>query len=259
MNEEKIIREEAREFYENSSLSNPNTESSDKLRDLKYRLSDFYSSEFKAVFLDELQNTVTEDLKQHRDRSHGGIAKPDCQYEISAERLIFYLNQELGTLPKVVHQKYEIQEKNKREKVFISYSHLDKQYLTDIQRHFKPFKSQIDFWDDSRIQPGQKWKEEIKKAILETKVAILLVSTDFLGSDFISTDELPPLLEAAEKEGAVILIVILKPCLFEEFDELNQFQAMNPPHKPISKMDENEKEELFVNLVRQTRKILNGE
>src|SRR5690606_23199047 len=121
------------------------------------------------------------------------------------------------------------------------------------------FKSQIDFWDDSRIQPGQKWKEEIRKAILETKVAILLVSTDFLGSEFISTDELPPLLEAAEKEGAVILIVILKPCLFEEFDELNQFQAMNPPNRPVSKMDENEKEEMFVNIVRQTRKVLNEE
>ena len=257
MNEEKIIREEAREFYENSSLSNPNKDSSDKLSDLKYRLSDFYSPEFKAIFLDEIKNTLTEELKEHRDRSHGGKPSPTCQYEISAERLIFYLNQELGTLPKVVHQKYEILDKSIREKVFVSYCHLDKEYLSDIQRHFKPFKSQIDFWDDSRIQPGQKWKDEIQKAILETKVAILLVSTYFLGSDFISSDELPPLLEAAEKEGAVILIVILKPCLFEEFDDLNQFQAMNPPNRPVSKMDENEKEELFVNLVRQTRKVLN--
>lgn len=257
MNDEKIIREEAREFYENSSLSNPNKESSDKLNDLKHRLSDFYSPEFKAIFLDEMENTVTGELKEHRDSSHGGKPSPTCLYEISAERLIFYLNQELGTLPKVVHQKYKIQDKSIREKVFISYSHLDKEYLSDIQRHFKPFKNQIAFWDDSRIQPGQKWKDEILKAILETKVAILLISTDFLGSDFISSEELPPLLEAAEKEGAVILIVILKPCLFEEFDDLNQFQAMNPPNRPVSKMDENEKEELFVNLVRQTRKVLN--
>ncbi len=256
MKEERIIRDEAKEFYENSSLINPNIESSEKLRDLKYRLSDFYSSESKAIFLDQIQKTVTEQLIEHRERSHGGKASPTCQYEISAERLIFYLNQELGTLPKVVHQKYELNEKSRREKVFVSYSHLDKEYLSDVQRHFKPFKSQIDFWDDSRIAPGQKWKEEIRKVISTTKIAILLVSTDFLGSEFILTDELPPLLEAAEKEGAVILIVILKPCLFEEFDDLNQFQAMNPPNRPVSKMDGNEKEELFVNLVRQTKKIL---
>jgi len=31
---------------------------------------------------------------------------------------------------------------------------------------------------------------------------------------------------------------------------------MNPPNKPVSRMDENEKEELYVNLVRQTKRIL---
>ena|SRR6478735_8845426 len=97
---------------------------------------------------------------------------------------------------------------------------------------------------------------EIKKALNETKVAILLVSTDFLGSVFISNHELPPLLKAAEEAGAVILMVILKPCLFEEFPELNQFQAMNPPSRPVSRMEYDEKEELFVNLVRQTKRVL---
>ena len=87
-------------------------------------------------------------------------------------------------------------------------------------------------------------------------MAILLVSTDFLGSEFISSDELPPLLKAAEEEGAVILIVILKPCLFEEFEDLNVYQTMNPPNMPISKMELNDKEELFVNLVRQTKRVL---
>ena len=44
----------------------------------------------------------------------------------------------------------------------------------------------------------------------------------------------------------------------KDFEELNQYQAMNPPNLPISKMDENEKEELLVNLVRQTKRILKG-
>lgn len=140
--------------------------------------------------------------------------------------------------------------------MFVSYSHFDKEFLGDIQRHFKPFLSRIEFWDDSKILPGQKWKEEIKNAILKCKVAILLVSADFLGSDFIATDELPPLLKAAEENGAVILTVILKPCLFEEFSELNQYQTMNSPSRPVIKMDYSEKEDLFVNLVRQTMRVL---
>lgn len=170
--------------------------------------------------------------------------------------MLFYIKQEINTLPKIAHQKFNNTNNIRRDKVFISYSHADQIFLTDIKRHFKPFLDQINYWDDSQIQPGQKWKDEIEKALSESKVGILLISTDFLGSDFIRNKEIPLLLENAEKEGGVILNVILKPCLFEEFDELNQFQAMNPPSKPISRMSEDEKEELLVNLVRQTKKIL---
>ncbi|MGK6342457.1 toll/interleukin-1 receptor domain-containing protein [Chryseobacterium sp. DT-3] len=256
MNEEKIIQQEAQEFLENSNLLNPNINSSDKLSSLKSKLYDFYSSEHKAIFLDELEVSLKKYLQDHRDRSHGGQPKEDCAIEESAEKLLFYIKQELNTLPKIVHQKNEISENPKREKVFVSYSHSGSSFLIDIKRHFKPFLEKIDFWDDNNIKPGQKWKEEIKQAMSKAKVAILLVSTDFLGSDFIRNEELPELLSAAENEGAVILTVILKPCLFEEFSEINIYQAMNSPSSPVSKMDENTKEELYVNLVRQTLKIL---
>ncbi len=256
MNEEKIIRTEASDFYEyevgRSSNSNPINDFSE----VKSRLRDFYSSENKAIFLDEIEIIAKRKLQEHRDKSHNGEASPTCGLEIDAEKFLFYLRQELNTLPKIAHQKFKTDESIERKKVFVSYSHLDKEFLIDVRRHFKPFLNKIDFWDDSKIKPGQKWKDEIIKAIKETKVAILLISTDFLGSDFIATDEIPPLLELAEKEGAVILIVILKPCLFEEFDDLNQFQAMNSPSNPVSKMGITEREELYVNLVRQTKKIL---
>jgi len=241
--DEKIIRKEAEEFYEWKIQNSGNAQPIDDFKDLRYRLQDFYTPENKAVFLDEIQLRITDNLKRHRDNAHGGKASPTCSYENTAEKLLFYIRQEIDTFPKIAHQKHESKEGKSRTKVFISYSHLDKEYLKDIQRHFKPFLSHIDFWDDTKIQPGQKWKEEIKNAINETKVAILLVSTDFLGS---------------EEEGAVILIVILKPCLFEEFPELNQYQAMNPPSKSVLKMDYDEKEELYVNLVRQTKRILNS-
>ncbi|MEZ4992745.1 MAG: toll/interleukin-1 receptor domain-containing protein [Saprospiraceae bacterium] len=256
MNEESIIRKEASDFYiQYLSRSRPG-KSIEYFHKIKSRLHDFYSPESKSIFLDELEIKIKEDLRKHRDTAHNGKPDPNCQLEIDTEKLLFYIKQEIGTLPVIAHQKFK--SKNARNKVFVSYSHSDKGFLSDMKRHFKPFNSQIDFWDDSKILPGQKWKDEIMKAISETKVAILLVSADFLASDFITTDELPPLLEAAEKEGAVILTVILRPCLFEAFPKINEFQAMNPPSKSVSKMDENEREELFVNLVRQTKRILEG-
>lgn len=256
MDEELIIRKEASDFYEQYIESSSKFNAVDDFYKLRIRLNDFYAPENKAIFLDEIELNLKTDLQKHRDKAHGGKASPTCQQEIKSEKLLFYINQELGTLPQIAHQKYASSNKKIRDKVFVSYSHLDKPFLDDLKRHFKPFLKQIDIWDDTKIQPGQKWKDEIRKALSETKVAILLVSTDFLGSDFISTDELPPLLKAAEEEGAVILTLIIKPCLFEDFPELNVFQAMNPPSRPIIKMDEIEREELYVNLVRQTKRIL---
>lgn len=53
-------------------------------------------------------------------------------------------------------------------------------------------------------------------------------------------------------------MVIVKPCLFEEFAGLNQYQAMNSHSSPVIKMDNTDKEEIFVNLVRQTKRVLGG-
>lgn len=256
MSDEQIIRHEAQRFAKKSLRIRGTVDPVALISKVKNRLLDFYTAESKSIFLDEVKLYVLTELQKHRDEHHKGKADPDCGWEITVEKLLFYLRQELGKLPIVAHQKNPTSEKRDRDKVFVSYSHLDKEYLTDVKRHFKPFLKQIDFWDDTKIEPGQKWRDEIRNAINETKVAILLVSTDFLGSEFIATDELPPLLKAAEEEGAVILIVNLRPCLFDEFPDLNQFQAMNPPNRPISKMEINEREELFVNLVRQTKRIL---
>lgn len=257
MKDEEIIRLEAKKFFD-LSIDIKSQYIVEEVRNIKRRLSDFYSDEFKAIFLDEINIQISTLLENHRIKAHHGQAKSDCDYEINCDKLSFYIRQEIGTLPRVAHQPFKTNPEQVRNRVFISYSHFDKEFLSDIQRHFKPFLKQINFWDDTKIEPGQKWKEEIRNAINQTKVAILLVSTDFLGSDFISTHELPPLLKAAEENGAVILTVILKPCLFEEFTELNQFQTINPPSKPLTKMDITEREDTLVNMVRQTKRILEG-
>lgn len=256
MEDEQVIRKEAREFYLYQVEMGKSDLPSVHINMIKSRLGDFYSAEDKAIFLDEIETVVKKNLQRHRDNSHNGKPAPECSEDQNRETLLFYIKQELGTLPTIAHQKKETNPEQIRNRVFVSYCHTDKAYLSDIQRHFKPFLKHISFWDDSKIEPGKKWKDEITKAISETKVAIFLVSTDFLGSEFIAAEEIPPLLKAAEDNGATILIVIIKPCLFEDFEDLNAYQAMNPPSRPVSKMDENEKEEFYTNIVRQTKHLL---
>ena len=256
MQEEKIIRDEAT-YFKNRHLSfKSNERAIEQFKLLKESLQDFYSPEYKAIFLDHIENLIHEDFTEHKNEKHDGKIDPGCLYDNYVEKLLFYIRQELNTLPIVARQKHSSNPGHIRNEVFVSYSVTDKVYLEEIKKHFKPFEDQINFWDNSKILPGQNWKDEIESAISKTKVIILLLSADFLASDFIISNELPPLLKAAENEGAVVLIVILRPCLFEVIDELNQYQTMNPTNRPVLKMDIIEREELYVNLVRQTKRIL---
>src|SRR5688572_21325168 len=151
MEEENIIRLEAKEFFKRYLFNSSKKNAIDQFREIRSRLVDFYSPEYKAIFLDEIELNISDDLKKHRDQAHGGKASSICEKEKRIEKLLFYLKQELETLPIVARQKYFPLEKNKRNKVFISYSRLDKEVLSDIQRHFKPFLNKINYWDDSMI------------------------------------------------------------------------------------------------------------
>lgn len=135
-----------------------------------------------------------------------------------------------------------------RTKIFVSYSHHDREWLDRLRTHLKPLERtyELEVWDDTRIKPGSKWREGIRQAIRTTRVAILLVSANFLASDFIITDELPPLLNAAEKEGATILPLILSPCRFLRTQSLSDFQSVNDPSKPLLSLPRGEQEEVFV-------------
>jgi hypothetical protein len=114
----------------------------------------------------------------------------------------------------------------------------------------------MDLWDDTRIRSGQHWKEEIKKALAEARVAILLLSADFFGSDFIHNDELPSLLAAEEEDGLVILPLLIKPCGFSKDSRLSHIQAVNPDLKPLIGMGANSREALFVKLTERVEQIL---
>lgn len=143
-------------------------------------------------------------------------------------------------------------------KFFISYSHTDRVWLDRLHVHLKPLQRNydIDIWDDTRLTPGSNWQAEIERAVKAAKVAILLVSADFLASEFITTNELPRLLESAQKEGARILSVIVSPCAFARHPNLSQFQAVNNPSEPLTSMAWDKQERVFDKLAVEIENFL---
>lgn len=122
-----------------------------------------------------------------------------------------------------------------RDKVFISYSHKDKKFLDELLAHLKPLEraGRVSAWSDQQIKPGSEWAEQIQVALDSAKVAVLLVTKDFLASDFIDQNELGPLLVAARESGVAIRWVLVRDCNWKK-TPLNDYQAAYPPDKPLA-------------------------
>jgi hypothetical protein len=129
-----------------------------------------------------------------------------------------------------------------RPAVFISYSHQDEEWKDRLVTHLGVLQSQdlLDLWDDRRIGAGQDWYQEIQEAMATASVAILLVSANFLTSQFILGEEVPRLLERRDTEGLRIFPVIVKPCAWQTVGWLSRMQVRPKDGRPLSAGDEHQ-------------------
>lgn len=119
-------------------------------------------------------------------------------------------------------------------------------------------KGLVDIWSDKKIKTGDQWKVEIETALTESSISILLISADFMASDFIIENELPPILAKAEVKGTKILPVIVSPCRFSREPSLNRFQAANSPNEPLSGMSDVQREVIFDQLASDIERSLDN-
>jgi hypothetical protein len=143
-------------------------------------------------------------------------------------------------------------------KVFISYSHKDREALERFQRFLLPLepKELIDAWDDTRIKPGDDWKVEIGKALADPKVAVLFISQDFLASKFISEEELPYLLAARMRGDLTIIPVFLNHSNVDLVcEELTRIQGYGSPQQPLSTLRPGEQEKIYAELSRRITEL----
>jgi hypothetical protein len=120
--------------------------------------------------------------------------------------------------------------------IFISYSHKDRVWLDRVKTSLKPYLREegIKAWSDNEIQVASNWQEQIMNAMASSKIAVLLVSSDFLASDFIYNHELPYLFQAAKEKRITIIPIAVRPAAWEADQRLEELQWANEPRMPLA-------------------------
>jgi hypothetical protein len=107
------------------------------------------------------------------------------------------------------------------------------------------------------IDAGDRWRSQIDTAIARAAASIMLISADFLASDFVAVHELPKLLSRTER--ARILPIIVEHVDLATYPELASLQALNPPSKPLAAMPRAAAEQVWARAGEAVGKLLASE
>ncbi|MCP5103618.1 MAG: toll/interleukin-1 receptor domain-containing protein [bacterium] len=127
-------------------------------------------------------------------------------------------------------------------KVFVSYSHKDETWKERVLTHLKGLQLEgyCSLWDDREIKTGDDWLPQIEAALKEAHIAVLLISADFLASDFIIGKEVPLILDRRQNEGLRVIPLVIKPCAWDSTAWLADIQVTPKDGNPLSAKKEHE-------------------
>jgi internalin A len=119
--------------------------------------------------------------------------------------------------------------------VFFSYAHKDESLRDELEIHLKLLQREgvIATWHDRKIMPGSEWDREIDHRIERADIILLLVSADFVGSDYCWEKEVRRAIERHKAGEALVVPVVLRPCDWESAP-FGKLQGLPTNVKPVT-------------------------
>jgi hypothetical protein len=136
--------------------------------------------------------------------------------------------------------------------LFYSYSHADEDMRAHLEKHLSILRrtGEVTEWHDRRIDAGGAWKDQIDTHLESANIILLLISSNFLGSDYCWNVEMKRALERHESGEAVVIPVMLHPVDFEGAP-FARLQALPKDARPVSKWAD--PDEAFTDIVKGIR------
>jgi hypothetical protein len=142
-------------------------------------------------------------------------------------------------------------------KIFFCYAHEDEPLLNKLKGHLLPLQRQglIDVWHDRNIAPGSEWEEEIRRHLNEAEIILLLISPDFMNSDYCYGIEMKRAIDRHSRGVARVIPIILRPTYWE-VEPLSGLQALPRDAKPVISPFWHSQDEAFLNIAEGIRQLV---
>jgi tetratricopeptide (TPR) repeat protein len=138
--------------------------------------------------------------------------------------------------------------------VFFSYAHEDDAFRQLLLKHLRALKREgiIDAWNDCDINAGSEWEQEINEHLNTAQIILLLISPDFMASDYCYSKEMARAMERHASGEACVLPVIVRPvkqeALFGKLPELLK------NWKPVTNSSQHDLDKAFSSVAKATDK-----
>ena len=139
--------------------------------------------------------------------------------------------------------------------VFISYSHQDEAFKNELMAHLTNLQRQqkIQAWDDRNIEAGAEWDRAIKQALEEAQIVLMLITPQFMASNYCYDQEMKQALERHDAGTARVIPILIRPVDWQE-TPFSKLQVLPKDAKPVTQWSD--RDAAFVNVVQGIRRAV---
>ncbi len=141
-------------------------------------------------------------------------------------------------------------------KIFFCYAHEDEKLLNKLKKHLTFWQRQglINLWHDREISAGTEWEPEIDKHLDTAGIILLLISPDFMSSEYCYGIEMKKALERHVQGEACVIPIILRRCSWK-MATLAKLQVLPKDAIPVVSSEWHDEDEAFHNITEGIRKV----
>jgi hypothetical protein len=154
----------------------------------------------------------------------------------------------------------ELRGDDKPVRAFISYSHKDDRFRVELETHLKLLQRErlLDVWTDRRIPPGSEWNGQIDNNLRDSDLILLLVSPDFVASDYCYDREMSAALERHEVGLARVIPIIVRDVDWHSAP-FGKLQALPSDGKVIGRGNKSARDRMWRQVAEEIRRLLTSE